>query len=380
METATRQENLNAVLQRKVNAFVERSKVDAESLLEKLKDRTIQDWVFRDDEISFDTASTIPFVYIRGMEKETPHIWRMNPHSAYQVADRIGLPQTWISKSITGVNYQRDAAAYALNQYMENYKGNDNRFLMRTVDDTLRGFLSTSYKRLNTREIFMMFVLTATKLGLPLVGAFEGGSRDYLEILNPSLTWVDTPNNGLVAYARGMQLKNSDFGDGYLELRAWGLYGACLNGNTGKHFLKEIHLGARVAEDVMFSIETINHDTETRALMVRDAMEYVFSPENQEYEAKSIQKASETEVDLKDEIHRLPQIGITKTEAKSVEEILLKHDPEDGINGKPSKFMVAQAISALARTTDPGRMREMQRVAGSLIFIDNPPRYLELKD
>jgi hypothetical protein len=42
--------------------------------------------------------------------------------------------------------------------------------------------------------------------------------------------------------------------------------------------------------------------------------------------------------------------------------------------------MVAQAISALARTTDPGRMREMQKVAGSLIFIDNPPRYLELKD
>lgn len=379
----TRQESLNAVLQRKVNAFVERSQVDSEALLEKLKNRTISDWVFRNHELSFGNL-TEPMVEIYGEERKSSgtqfHSWKLTPHSAYQIADRIGLPQTWISKSVHGSTWQRDVAAHALNEYMDHYTGNDRRFLLRCVDDRLRGFLSTSYKRLNTKEIFMMFVLTAAKLGLPLVGAFEGGARDFLEVLKPELIWIDTPNNGLVAYARGMQLKNSDFGDGWLELRSWGLYGACLNGNTGQRFLKEVHLGARMDKNIIFSIETINHDTETRALMVRDAMDYVFSPENNAYEAESIMKASDTEIDLMDEVHLLPQIGVSKTESKLIETILLKHDPEDGINGKPSKFMLSQAISALSRTSGEERKRELQQIAGNLIFTEAPPLFLELKD
>jgi len=310
-----------------------------------------------------------PGVYIRADEGGLTHQWKMSSHSGYQAAGRFGLPPSWAKQVIAeGFDYQRDALSYAMNEYVRNYDNHDNRFLLRNVDGVNRGFLSTSYKRLNTRDIFLMFLMVAQQNNLPIVGAYEGTSRDYLEVIDPNLIYLETPNNGIVAYANGMQLKNSDFGDGRLELRSFKKNAVCLNGLIGQSFIKEVHLGARLAQEFVYSLETINKDTEVRALMVRDAMNYIFSDRNREFEEAQILEASDQKIELKHEIERLPKLGLGKLEAKAVETVLLNRNEDDGVYGNPSRWMLSQAVSAVARSSNEERMRELQQIAGSLVF------------
>lgn len=361
---------LNEMLQNKIHDFVRKSEKDTQALIEKLTNRVIDDLVIPAHLIRFDPfEGRSIMVKVEDISNQEAHQWSLNSDSAYQVADRIGLPQKWVSEaSVSQDLYRREAAATAMSLYMGNYKGKDDRFLFRNVDGVVRGFLSTSYKRINTRDIFLMFLLVAQQNNLPVIGAYEGTSKDFIEVLDPELTYVETPNNGLVAYATGMQLRNSDFGNGRLELRSYRKNPVCLNGLIGTSYLKEVHLGARLSQDFMFSIETVSKDTETRALMVRDAMNHVFSRKVRDHEREQILEASNSFVDLKQEIIQLPKLGIYKPEVQAVEEVLLRRDENDGVSGIPSKYMVSQAISAVARNSTEERMRELETIAGSLVF------------
>jgi len=378
------QMELNAMLQRKVNDFVSRSRIDSERIYSQLENRQVDDNVIPASLINFGilhqpTSPEQGRIAVRINENGKNHHWLLNQNSAYQVGTRIGVPPQWVKESLNGENYQQQAVAFALNKYMENYSGRDDRFLFRNVDGVVRGFLSTSYKRLNTREIFMKFIETAESMNLPLVGAFEGQARDYLEILDPRLIEINTPNNGVVLYARGMQLKNGDFGGSKLELRSYWKKAICLNGAVGQSFLKEVHLGSRMAQDFVFSIETVNKDTEVRALMVRDAMKYAFSERNRQFEEAQIVESSEKKIDLPKQIEHLPKLGLTKTEKTGIEEILLKRDDNDGVTGEATMYLFAQAVSAFAnKTADPERSRELQQIAGNMIFTQEPEKVEKL--
>ena len=366
---------LQQVLQRKVNTFVEKAEIDSVKLSDRLINRHIDDMVIPAGLITFTVLKSSTHG-IGVMIPEAPdkvHNLGLSYHAGYQAAASLGVPAGWVANTIRGGKpYEADAVTYALNKYITNREARDNRFLFRNVNDTVRGWLSTSYKRLNTREIFMMFLLMARELKLPLIGAYEGTSKDWLEAIDPNIIFVETPNNGIVSYARGVQLRNSDFGSGKLELRSFKLYPACLNGMTGKSFLKEVHLGSRMSDEFMFSIETINKETEVRALMVRDSMRWIFSERNREFEEAQIVEASAKPLNLSLEIKRLPQLGLVKPEVKTVEEILLQHSEDDGIQGKPSYLMMSQAISAMARDKDEERRRDLQAIAGSYVFTEEP--------
>lgn len=376
---------LNAVLQRKVNDFVSRSRIDSERIYSQLENRHIDDQVIPASLISFGilnmkTSPENTEIAVRVIEDNTPHLWKINRNSAQQMGAKLGLPSGWVADGLNGQSYQQQAVSFALNKYMENYSGRDNRFLFRNVDGVVRGFLSTSYKRLNTREIFMKFIETAEELGLPLVGALEGSARDYLEVIDPHLMEIHTPNNGVELYARGFMLKNGDFGGAKLEGRSYWLKAVCLNGAVGQTYLKEVHLGSRLSQDFMFSLETVSKDTEVRALMIRDSMRYAFSERNRMFEEAQIVEASETTVDLKQKIEHLPKLGINKTEKLAIEELLMKRDDEDGITGRPSMLMLSNAVSAYANRIDNGeRKRELQQIAGDMIFTKPVEKVLEFE-
>lgn len=375
---------LNAVLQRKVNDFVAKSRIDSERIYSRLENRVIDDQVIPASLISYGILSTKTSperqqVAVRVNENGKTNLWTLNRNSAYQMGAKLGLPSGWVADSLNAEPYRQQAVAFALNKYIENYSGQDNRFLFRNVDGVVRGFLSTSYKRLNTKEIFMKFIETAEEMNLPLIGAFEGDARDYLEILDPHLIEINTPNNGVVLYARGMQLKNGDFGGSKLELRSYWKKAICLNGAIGQTFLKEVHLGSRLSQDFVFSIETVSKDTEVRALMVRDSMRYAFSERNRQFEEAQIIEASEHTVDLKQQIEHLPKLGVTKPEKAGIEEILMKRNEDDGISGKPSLYLFSNAVSAYANTVDDQqRKRELQQIAGNLIFTQEPEKVEKL--
>ena len=360
------QAQLNAKLEARVQDYVSSRAKSFMTILNALNSREIEDMVVPSQFLNF-VGQTGLSAQVK--EKSTVHEFALTPHSAQQIANRVGLPVGWVRNSAeTDFDYYRDAVAYALNQYVQHAERADERFLFRNVNGTTRGILSTAYKRLNTKEIFTAFLGAAQKMGLTLMGAYEGWSKDFIEVLDPTIRWIDTPNNGRVGYCRGFQLKNSDFGDGALLGRSLNLQAICCNGLIGNRYLKEVHLGKRMSDEHIFSIDTINMETELRARKVVETLAYVFNPMNTEIEEAQVIDASGKIIEIQPEVERLPKIGFTVNEAKAVGAVLMNNDKNDGVEGKPTVWKLSQAISRVAQDAEPERQRTMMEIAGDMVF------------
>lgn len=59
--------------------------------------------------------------------------------------------------------------------------------------------------------------------------------------------------------------------------------------------------------------------------------------------------------------------GLLKSEGKEVEKILMRNDPEDGVQGGATLWKLTQAITAHARELTPERSRELHEISGALL-------------
>ena len=84
--------------------------------------------------------------------------------------------------------------------------------------------------------------------------------------------------------------------------------------------------------------------------------------------AYEIQGASEMEVDLDHELKKLTGNGwLLKQEGKEVEKILMRNNPDDGVQGGATLWKLTQAITAHARELSPERSRELHEISGELL-------------
>ena len=74
------------------------------------------------------------------------------------------------------------------------------------------------------------------------------------------------------------------------------------------------------------------------------------------------------EVDFDHELKRLTSNGwLLKQEGKEVEKILMRNNPDDGVQGGATLWKLTQAITAHARELSPERSRELHEISGELL-------------
>lgn len=79
-------------------------------------------------------------------------------------------------------------------------------------------------------------------------------------------------------------------------------------------------------------------------------------------------EVEEIDVDFDHELKRLTSSGgLLKQESKEVEKILMRNDPEDGVQGGATLWKLTQAITAHARELTPERSRELHELSGQLM-------------
>lgn len=84
------------------------------------------------------------------------------------------------------------------------------------------------------------------------------------------------------------------------------------------------------------------------------------------YPSQEIETADRQKVDFKTELKRLMKAGLMKGEAEGVREVLMRHDPTDGLLGGQTLWNLTQAITAFARDMeDPERRRTLHEIAGA---------------
>jgi len=248
-----------------------------------------------------------------------------------------------------------------LNEHMR--REDSRRVLTRTVGGQIRGILSDSYRRMDSRPVLDAFAGACADVGAVPV---QGQASDLRFTVKALLPKVFEPR-GEEFLAFGLRIANSDFGAGALSLsvfvdRLW-----CTNHAVMSSELRQVHLGRRLSEDIEFSEETYRKDTETMALAVRDMVRGLLGPVKVNQTLQAIEQAIDTKVDVKDVLEKLKkQNRLQVGEAQEIRDIY----NDGGVEMLPrgnTVYRMSNAISWFAKSQRVDRKMELEELAGEVI-------------
>ena len=370
-QTTELQQGLNEVVMNKVQRMIDGKAVGVRATMERLvnEGKIAQDYIAPigvNLKIN-DHSPVITFSANGSLRMDMPDgQFTLHDNAIGQLADRMGIPQRYLRGLASGEPWAKQLAATLLNEHSGWTQR--SRVLVRTVGTQVRGVLSDSYRRLNSVEILTAFVQEAADQGAVISDAYMNDTKIWAETILPTPLTVPTAKNGDVVIFAGARFSTSDYGDGAVDMRAFLLNGACLNGMVRESVMKQVHLGSKLPDNLQLSQQTYELDTKTTVSAVRDLTKGLFSKDNLMKKAIEIQGASEIDVDFEHELKRLTRDGgLLKQEGKEVEKILMRNDPEDGVQGGATLWKLTQAITAHARELSPERSRELHELSGQLL-------------
>ena len=369
--TMSHQEGLNEVVMNKVQRMIDGKAVGVQATMERLinEGKIAQDYIapLGVELKRNDHTPVITFNGDEGLKMNMPDgQFSLHANAIGQLADRMGIPQRYLRTLAGGAEWQIALAATMLNEHSGWTQR--SRVLVRTVGTQVRGVLSDSYRRLNSVEILTAFVQEAAQQGAVISDAYMNDTKVWAETILPQPLVIPTAKNGDVIIFAGARFSTSDYGDGAVDMRSFLLNGACLNGMVRESVMKQVHLGSKLPDNLRLSQETYELDTKTTVSAVRDLTSGLFSRDTLMQKAYEIQGASEMEVDLDRELNNLTKNGhLLKQEGQEVQKILMRNDPEDGVQGAATLWKLTQAITAHDRELTPERSRELHEISGSLM-------------
>lgn len=367
----TLQQGLNEVVMNKVQKMIDGKRVGVEATMERLinEGKIAQDYIAPLG-VELKRNDHSPVITFNGEGSLTMNMpdgqFSLHANAIGQLADRMGIPQRYLRTLAGGAEWQIALAATMLNEHSGWTQR--SRVLVRTVGTQVRGVLSDSYRRLNSVEILTAFVQEAAQQGAVISDAYMNDTKVWAETILPQPLVIPTAKNGDVVIFAGARFSTSDYGVGAVDMRSFLLNGACLNGMVRESVMKQVHLGSKLPDNLRLSQETYALDTKTTVSAVRDLTSGLFSKDTLMQKAYEIQGASEMEVDLNHELNRLTSNGsLLKSEGSEVQKILMRNDPEDGVQGGATLWKLTQAITAHARELTPERSRELHEISGQLM-------------
>lgn len=369
--TTDLQMGLNQVVMNKVQKMIDGKAVGVQATMSRLieEGKIAQDYIAPIG-VNLKAQEHSPVITFSGESRLMMNMpdgqFSLHDNAIAQLADRMGIPQRYLRSLASGEPWAIMLAAHVLNQHSDWTQR--SRVLVRTVGHQVRGVLSDSYRRLNSVEILTAFVQEAAGQGAVISDAYMNDTKVWAETILPTPITVPTKNNGDVIIFAGARFSTSDYGDGAVDMRAFMLNGACLNGMVRESVMKQVHLGSKLPDNLALSQQTYELDTKTTVSAVQDLTRGLFSADTIKRKAYEIQGASEMEVDFDRELKKLTGNGwLLKQESKEVEKILMRNNPDDGVQGGATLWKLTQAITAHARELSPERSRELHEISGELL-------------
>lgn len=383
-DSRTYEEGLQAAQQHLEEKIHEKVK-SAQRVIEKVQNQTPVDRVIGTKDVRFSFRTEEPPTPINGNIIEAPpkHTILMgtrkhnaknafeealHKHALNQAAGRAGVPETFVNRMLEK-SYGAELICENLNTIFA--KEDPSRFLVRSVDDQVRGLLSDTYRRMDSGPVLEAFATTCQELGAVPVEGVGGDLRFSLKALLPKVYTVGGKKHGTEeVFAFGASLSNSDFGCGALSLQffLWRIW--CSNTATREDSLRRVHLGKRLGEDITYSDETYLADTKTMVLAVRDHVKGVLAPPKIEEALAMLNTALETTVEPKTFFDRggeLEKLKLNKTEIEKAREAFNNGGVEMLSRGTNVARM-SQAVAWIAQTSESAERRlELERAAGQIL-------------
>ncbi len=354
--------------QAQLDETIHKSQQSALSIIEKIQNETPVDRIAHTTSIEFAVSGDDPRTLLMGLRNHKAKGFFQEPmhkNALDQVAERAGIPGTYVNRLL-----EKD---YGRQLLVENFstifqKEPDKQFLVRSVNDQVRGVLSNSFRRMDSGPIIEAFASACQTIGAVPVEGVGGDLRWAIKAILPMVFQPSKKKGTEELIAFGVQLANSDFGKGTLALNAFMTRIICTNYATLEQVLREVHLGKRLSDDLEFSADTYKADTKTQVLAVRDMVKGVLAPARVNALVGRIGQALEERIDTKSAWAELPKLGLLKGEVDSITELF----NDAGVEMLPigqTQARLSNAVSWFAKSAaTPERRLELEQIAGDLLF------------
>lgn len=353
------------VAREKLEALITNGTARAGAVIEQVMTQTITDELVRAPAVTFapevvDGAAAARLVarFANGVE----HVRPLHHNALGQVAGRLGLPTRYLDDLLAQPGWGAELAAHNLNELIRKNVPDTTRYLVRSIAGEARGWLSDRFRRLDCRPIVDAFAVACQRVGAVPCDGHALETKIAIKAMLPYV-YEPVPNEVMCV---GVALENSDFGNGALSLRSFVLRLWCTNLAIADQNVREVHLGARLAEDIEWSDETYVLDTKRMAAMVGDVVRGQLGPAKVDQLMAAVVKANELKIDPKAALAALGK-DLTKGEVAQAVEKFNSIDVELLPPGN-TKWRLSNAVSWLAgQVPDEERAIELQKVAGALL-------------
>lgn len=291
----------------------------------------------------------------------------VNEHAHKQIRERLNIPARYYER-------MRKEAHTLLDGNVQHWlsnppDGRQDKRMVRMLDGKVRAFLSNRYRRLDNIALLDQAILpTFGKHGDGLVFhvAALTDERMYLRAILPGLS--DEVKVGQIVQA-GVQIKNSEVGDGALDISPYIWKLDCLNGmvsNVGS--LRRYHVGRAQEEAAyeMYRDDTLTAIDAAFFLQVRDAVDAALSETQFTLIVREMKEAATGErmADPVASTERLTKAyDLSEREGVS----LLTHV---ATGGDLTKWGAANAVTAMAKDASTfTRQEELENLGYALVTM-----------
>jgi Domain of unknown function (DUF932) len=284
----------------------------------------------------------------------------VNKNAHEQIGGRLGVPRKYYDRM------RSDAPALLVSNVQHWFDAEPEKRMFRALDGKLRAVLSDRYRRLDNFDLMQHL--------LPELGAIDG-LEFFVTALTPERMFIRATLPGLQAEVKvgdtvqaGVEISNSEIGQGSLQVRPYLLRLICMNGMVSNVALRKYHTGRRVeeSEDMLgiFRDETMAADD--RALFMK---------------AADLVRASLTEVSFLSIVDQLRDLTggeqiarpVAATQVLTQKLDLNEQEGETLLSflaggGDLSQWGVINALTETAKYADSfGRLVELEAKAGELV-------------
>lgn len=353
-ETAKGQMAVN--IRRRFEASIEQGKLECQRVLEQIDSEVPADRIVPASAMTFMPLGDGVSISIAD-KQETIH-----DHALQQLCSR-GKMNLKFARSLQEFvgEWAPELLAHNLNKLYTHGPGAHKRYLTRSVEDELRGFLSDRYRRLDCRPLLHAFHKCAIQqAGAVPVRGYALPTKVAVRVVLPTV-FEPIPNQPMLY---GLEWYNSDYGHGTHSLRAFIHQPWCTNEATRDDVLREFHKGGRLSEDFTYSQRTYELDQRASESALRDTVAGLLAPKNVDETMAVIKRAHEERVDPKQIPKMLKQLR--KGELEQVTEAFTSADIENLSPGQ-NRWRLSNAISFVAtQTENKYRALELERISGKV--------------
>lgn len=345
----------------KLAGAIEAGRESAMAVLERVERDVPSDRIIRAKALQFEQDDQrgalvvrIPTIEAGVVEEETIH-----DHALGQFAARVHIPMPYVRYL---QELGSDGVRLLATNLQELNRQTNNRYLLRSVRQQVRGVLSDKYKPLDARPFIEAFTTACAQIGAQ---PYQGHALDTKVSLTAIVPKVYEPIPG-EAIAFGLRFSTSDYGDGALDLAFFILRLACLNGAKVEQAFRQVHVGKRIESDFVLSDRTKFLESELSISTMRDVIDGKLAATALEEAQEVIRIAHASKIDVKTahaELKKRLGVGL------AAEVVSAFNSPDiEVMPAGNTKYRLSQAIAWVAgQQPDGSDQLKLEAEAGRLL-------------